>query len=250
MKQKIVIIGATSSIAEHCARLWIAQNTVKELVLVGRNANKLDRIKNDLVIRANGLCDIQCLNGDLISAQSVHSLVQQACSDTCPDLVLIAQGSLPDQTACESDLPSIIEAFNVNAISPCIFAESFVSPMLEAGKGCIAVIGSVAGDRGRKSNYVYGSAKSAVARYVQGLQHRLAFSPVRAVLIKPGPTDTPMTRELKSLGRKLATLDNVAQTIVKGLNTSAELIYAPGKWALIMMIIRHLPKFVFNKINI
>lgn len=250
MKQKIVIIGATSSIAEHCARLWIAQNAAKELILVGRDADKLNRIKCDLDVRANGSCHIQCLSGDLISTESVLSLVQQACAEICPDLVLIAHGSLPDQTACESNLHSIVDAFNVNAISPCIFAEGFVSPMLTAGKGCIAVIGSVAGDRGRKSNYVYGSTKGAVARYLQGLQHRLASSSVRAVLIKPGPTDTPMTRELKSAGRKLASVDAVAQTIVKGLNTSARLIYAPGKWALIMMVIRHLPNFIFNKMNI
>lgn len=112
------------------------------------------------------------------------------------------------------------------------------------------VIGSVAGDRGRRSNYVYGAAKGLVTRYVQGLQHRFAGTAVKAVLVKPGPTDTPMTSHLKQQGSKLAPVEEVAAAIVAGAEHGAAVVYAPKKWAVIMMVIRHLPAAIFNKMNI
>ena len=122
--------------------------------------------------------------------------------------------------------------------------------MEKANHGTIALIGSVAGDRGRKSNYVYGAAKGLVTRYAQGLQHRFAGTGVKVVLIKPGPTDTPMTAHLKNTGAKLASVESVAKLIVDGVEVGKPVVYAPGKWWLIMMIIRHLPAIIFNKINI
>ena len=122
--------------------------------------------------------------------------------------------------------------------------------MEKAGKGTIAVMGSVAGDRGRQSNYVYGAAKGLVTRYAQGLQHRFAGTAVRVVLVKPGPTDTPMTAHLKAQGMKMASVETVAEGIVAAIDAGKPLAYVPGKWALIMMIIRHLPNFVFNKMRI
>jgi len=140
------------------------------------------------------------------------------------------------------------EALAVNGISPVLFAEAFAAHMEKARTGTLALIGSVAGDRGRKSNYVYGAAKGLVTRYVQGLQHRLAGTGVKVVLIKPGPTATPMTAHLPQRG--MASVESVAGLIVKGLREGKPVIYAPPKWAIIMMVIRHLPGFVFNKLDI
>jgi len=122
--------------------------------------------------------------------------------------------------------------------------------MAQASHGTMALIGSVAGDRGRKSNYAYGAAKGMVTRYAQGLQHRFAGTGVRVVLVKPGPTDTPMTAHLKGQGAKLAPVESVAKHIVDGIAAGKPVVYAPGKWWLIMMVIRHLPSFIFNKMNI
>ena len=122
--------------------------------------------------------------------------------------------------------------------------------MEQAQHGTIALIGSVAGDRGRQSNYVYGAAKGMVTRYAQGLQHRFADSAVKVVLIKPGPTDTPMTAHLKGQGAKLAPVESVAKQMVDGIAAGKPVVYAPKKWWLIMMIIRHLPGFIFNKTKI
>ena len=122
--------------------------------------------------------------------------------------------------------------------------------MVTANHGTVAVIGSVAGDRGRKKNYVYGAAKGLVTRYVQGLQHRLAGTNVKVVLIKPGPTDTPMTKLQKEQGVKLAPVEDVASAIVAGIEKGTAVVYTPKKWWLIMLVIRHLPAFIFNKLNI
>jgi short-subunit dehydrogenase len=138
----------------------------------------------------------------------------------------------------------------LNGVSPALFAEAFVRKMLPNNQGTIVVLGSVAGDRGRKSNYVYGAAKGLVTRYMQGLQHRLAGSGVKAVLIKPGPTDTPMTASLKEKGAKLASVDEVAAAILVAVDKGMSVAYVPKKWWVIMMIIRHLPRFIFNKMNI
>ena len=122
--------------------------------------------------------------------------------------------------------------------------------MEKANHGALAIIGSVAGDRGRKTNYAYGAAKALVDRYAQGLQHRLAATQVKVVLVKPGPTDTPMTAHLKGQGARLASVESVAQQIVKAVESGKPVVYAPTKWWLIMTIIRLLPRAIFNKLNI
>ena len=138
----------------------------------------------------------------------------------------------------------------INGISPVLYAEAFAKYMDGTGHGTLALIGSVAGDRGRKSNYVYGAAKGLVTRYAQGLQHRFAGTGVKIVLVKPGPTDTPMTAHLKGQGAKLASVEEVARKIVNAVDRGQAIAYVPGKWQLIMLAIRHLPSFIFNKLNI
>lgn len=249
MINKIVIVGATSSIAEHCTRLWVSEPSIRELVLIGRDKAKLQTIAADLSVR-NTEVHIQVLVGDMLNPRSITDLVDESCNNAVPDLVLIAHGNLPDQESCQKSLLVANEAIQVNAVSPVLFAEGFVERMTQRGSGVVAVIGSVAGDRGRKSNYIYGAAKGLLDRYVQGLQHRLAKSAVSIILVKPGPTDTPMTAEMKTNGLKMASVLSVASDIVKGIAKKQQVIYTPSKWKYIMLIIKHLPRFVFNKMDI
>lgn len=246
--KKIVIVGATSAIAQHCARAWLAAGAT-ELVLLGRDAGRLERVAADLAVRAPQAA-IRTQIADFANPAAIQATVDGIVTAGLPDIVLIAHGSLPDQSVCQSDLEACREALEVNAISPVLYAEAFVQHMARASRGTLAVIGSVAGDRGRKSNYVYGSAKGLVTRYVQGLQHRLAGTGVTVCLIKPGPTDTPMTAHMKGTGAKLAPVEQVAAQIVSAVDSRKAVAYVPGKWAIIMMIIRHLPAFIFNKMNI
>lgn len=248
-KKRIVIIGGTSAIAEHCVRQWLL-NQPAALTLVGRDAQRLERVAADLRVRSPQ-SDIRCVQADFLSPDAIRATVESITQSGRVDIALIAHGSLPDQAECQDDLQACRNALEINGVSPALYAEAFAQKMAKANHGTIALIGSVAGDRGRKSNYVYGAAKGLITRYAQGLQHRLAGTAVKVVLLKPGPTDTPMTAHLKGQGAtKLAPVEEVAQQIAAGIETGKSLIYAPGKWRLIMLVIRHLPAFIFNKMDI
>lgn len=246
--QRILIIGATSAMAQHCTRLW-AEGGAAGFVLVGRDTARLEPVAADIRVRAPQ-ARIDLLAGDFTTPAGVESIVSRAAEGGRIDIALIAHGSLPDQEQCQHDAGARHTALQVNGVSPVMFAEAIVARMARAGFGHLGIIGSVAGDRGRRSNYVYGSAKGMVTRYAQGLQHRLAGSPVRVTLIKPGPTATPMTAQIREGGARMAAVEDVAAAIVKGIDQGRAVVYAPAKWALIMMIIRHLPRFVFNKLDI
>jgi len=245
--RRIVIVGATSSIAEHCARRW-AEQAPTSFVLVARDAGRAERIAADLRVR--GAAQASVLVGAFVGAQAIADTVRRASEAGVPDIVLIAHGTLPDQARCQDALEACEDALLVNGVSPAMFAEGFAAMMFARGAGTLVVVGSVAGDRGRRSNYAYGAAKGLVTRYVQGLQHRSAGTGVRVVLVKPGPTDTPMTAHLRGAGAKLAPVEDVARDIVEGAERGRATVYTPGKWALIMMVIRHLPRIVFDRMNI
>lgn len=246
-RRRIVIVGATSGIATQCARLWVRQPV--DLVLVGRDAAGLERHAADLRVR-NPDADIQTVVADFREAAAIQAAIDAVAASGPLDIVLIAHGALPDQESCQGDIRKAGEALEINALSPVLFAEACARYMAQADRGILALIGSVAGDRGRKSNYVYGAAKSLVASYAEGLQHRFAGSGVSVVLVKPGPTDTPMTAHLKRQGARLAPVDEVARDIVSAIERRRPEVYTPAKWRLIMLVIRLMPRFVFNKLNI
>lgn len=248
-RRRIVVIGATSAIAEHCVRLWL-QAGPADMVLIGRNETKLHRVAADLAVRSPA-SGIECIAMNFLDESAIYDTVAATCVPHAPDLVLIAHGSLPDQAECQSDLTFCRDALEINGVSPVLFAEAFVTHLQSAG-GIIVVVGSVAGDRGRQSNYVYGAAKGLVTRYVQGLQHRLALngSALKVILVKPGPTATPMTAYLTAQGQAMAHVEDVAQAIVNGAAKAKPVIYAPGKWWLIMMVVRHLPRFILHRLSL
>nr|VFJ67912.1 MAG: hypothetical protein BECKFW1821C_GA0114237_101318 [Candidatus Kentron sp. FW] len=246
--RKIVIIGATSAIAEQCARLWVVEEP-SEMILVGRDQEKTEILACDLRVRAP-CTTVTSVKADFHDPMKIQQLADEINETGSVALVLIAHGSLPGQQQCQNQLDACRDALEINGVSPVLFAEAFAGHMEKANRGTLAIIGSVAGDRGRKSNYVYGAAKGLVARYAQGLQHRLAKTRVKVVLIKPGPTDTPMTALMKREGARLASAEAVAKCIVDGVAEGKSVVYAPGKWALIMMVVRHIPIFLFKKMDI
>lgn len=247
-RRRILIVGATSALAERCARLWLEQGP-SDFVLVGRDAARLERVAMDLRVRG---ADVRVLAVDMQDPQAIRTLVDGVFDAGPVDVALVAHGLLPDQEACQGDLSRCCEALMVNGVSPALFAEAIAGRMECAGQGRLGLVGSVAGDRGRKSNYAYGAGKGLLTRYAQGLQHRLAGSGVTVTLILPGPTATPMTAHL--LGAKsappLADAGEVARLMVDSIGRGSSVCYAPAKWALIMLILRHLPRDLFNKLNI
>lgn len=247
-KRKIVIIGATSAIAERCARLWVQAGPV-DLTLVGRDPGRVARVAGDLQVRSPQ-SDIRGVQADFLDPLAIRATVDGIARHGPVDIVLIAHGSLPAQPVCQEDLVACRKALEINGVSPVLFAEAFVSHMALHDQGSLALIGSVAGDRGRRSNYVYGAAKGLIARYAQGLQHRFAGTGVRVVLIEPGPTETPMTAHLKAQGARLADMQEVARQAVAAIEAGKALAYVPGRWRWIMLVIRHLPRAVFNRMKI
>ncbi len=246
--KKIVVVGATSAIAEHCARLWVA-GAAAQLTLVARDVAKAERIAADLRVR-NPAATIDVTTTSFVDPVAIAALAQSLSASRPPDIVLVAHGSLPDQARCEADIAACDDALIVNGVSPVLFAEAFANRMAPAGRGSLVLIGSVAGDRGRKSNYVYGAAKGMMERYAEGLQHRFAATGLRITLVKPGPTDTPMTAHLKAAGTSLADVADVAKRIVGAADAGRAVVYAPAKWRVIMTVIRLLPRAVFHRMNI
>jgi short-subunit dehydrogenase len=247
---KIVLIGATSAIAGHCARLLV-QDRVAEVILAGRDRRRLERVAADLQVRSPASA-FRAVQVDFLRTDAIRETVEDVAAGRPVDLALIAHGNLPEQADCQENLAVARETLEVNGISPALYAEAFAARFAAADHGTLVIIGSVAGDRGRKSNYVYGAAKGLLARYAQGLQHRFAGTGVRVILVKPGPTDTPMTARMKAEGQGagLAPVEEVARQIVRAIDRGTPVVYVPGKWRLVMAILRHLPGFIFNRLDI
>lgn len=248
----VLVIGATSAIAEHCARRW-CEDGASSITLIGRDAAKLQRVQLDLQARYPSVSLFVRHCPDFLNERSVDESLDEVFATTPPAIVLIAHGDLPDQAACQVNSSALRRAVEINGVSPLLWLEGVVHRLeqRDAG-GSVAVIGSVAGDRGRQSNYVYGAAKGLLDRYAEGIQHRLALSrsKVRVSIIKPGPTATPMTAHLQAQGQKMATAEAVAQRVVVGMRNAKPTVYAPAKWRWIMLVIRYLPRFVFHRLKI
>lgn len=243
----MVVIGATSAIAEHCCRLWVRDDSV-ELILVARNGARAEQIADDLR-GLNAQAEISVETIDFLSAPAIAAAVARWTAGRPLDRALIAHGVLSPQQSCQDDLDQTRQSIEVNGLSPVLFAEALAGAMGRAGRGTLGLIGSIAGDRGRRANYVYGASKALIDRYAQGLRHRFAGSHVRIVLIKPGPTDTPMAAPYKAQGRRLAPVEEVARGTVEAMRRGTPVAYLPWRWKFIMLVARALPDFVFNRIN-
>jgi decaprenylphospho-beta-D-erythro-pentofuranosid-2-ulose 2-reductase len=244
--KKIIIIGATSAIAEHCARIWA--NRGDALYLVARNEDRLATIAADLNVRGAGSTATYALDlNDLHLHVAMLDAAEVALDGI--DTVLIAHGTLSDQKACEQSVEETLEEIKTNALST-ISLLTLIANRFEAKRaGTIAVISSVAGDRGRASNYVYGSSKAMVTAFTSGLRQRLYKSTVAVVTIKPGFVDTPMTAEFKK-GLLWAKPAAVAEKIVQAIDKRKNEVYVPAFWWAIMVIIKNIQEFIFKRINL
>ncbi len=248
MTQRIVILGATSAIAEAAARRWAGEGA--SLLLTARSAGRLDAVAADL--RARGAARVETAALDLAAAADHRDLLGEWADRLGGlDIVLLAYGTLGDQTAHQVDPAAAATLIATNFTSAAAWCEAAAARFAAAGRGTLLVIGSVAGDRGRRSNYLYGATKAGLGVLVQGIAHRLAPLGARAVLIKPGFVDTPMTAHVPNRGGPLwASADKVAAIIVAAGKRGGPVVYAPGLWALIMAAVRNTPAPVFNKINL
>jgi short-subunit dehydrogenase len=245
---KVIVLGATSAIAEATARLYAKEGA--ELLLVARREQRLAAIAADLVLR--GAARVEIAACDLADAEAARgSLASFVATFGGVDHVLIAYGILGDQAASERDLAAAGANFSVNFTSAACWALAAAECLERQGHGSLVVLGSVAGDRGRRANFIYGAAKSGLATLVEGISHRFAASGPRAVIVKPGPVITPMTESFADRkGLLWATPDTVAAIVRRAGDRGGPVVYAPWFWRWIMLVIRLLPARVFNRLNI
>ncbi len=243
----VVIFGATSAIALGAARRWAEKGWA--LCLVGRDSDKLGVVADDLRVRGATRCGI--VVGELADTQA-HAELWQRCQAEFSqpiDTVLVAYGSLPDHESVIHDPAATCAAIQVNMVSVISLLTRIADTFEVAEQGTIAVITSVAGDRGRQSNYVYGAAKGGLAIFLAGLRNRLAARGVHVVTIKPGFVDTPMTAHLKK-GPLFASSDDVGAGIVRAVEAGRDEVYLPWFWWPIMAIIRAIPECVFKRLKL
>lgn len=241
---RIAIFGATSAIAAAVARLYAADGGA--FFLVGRNETRLNAVADDL--KARGAAAVTVAVADLNDFDRHGALAAEA--ETAlggVDVALLAQGALPDQKACEADAALMQAELTTNFVAPAALLTALAPIFERQGRGSIGVIGSVAGDRGRQSNYVYGSAKGGLGVFVQGLRHRLGRSNVGVTLIKPGFVDTPMTAGLAKGGPLWATPERVAADIRRAVDAGQATLYTPWFWRYILLIIKLLPDAIFAR---
>lgn len=246
---RVVIFGATSAIAEHAAR-QLVQNGAS-IYCIGRNIDKLDRIIADLKVRAGSEQIIQGISADLTDIDQHTTLIEQASEALGGlDAALIAHGTLPDQKACEADVALTLQEIQTNALSVVSLLSLLANRFEAQGKGVIAAISSVAGDRGRQSNYVYGAAKGMVSLFMQGLRNRLTKKGVSVVTIKPGFVDSPMTADFDKSGPLWAKPEIIAKGIVNAMQKGKGDVYLPRFWWGIMQIIKHIPEAIFKRLSL
>lgn len=242
MTKRVIILGALSAVAVATARLYAAQGAA--LTLVARDAGELALLAADLQVRGARSATPEVL--DLAQSDPSVLATWVEALGGC-DLVLIAYGTLTDQARAETDLAYGRDQLGTNFVSAAGWAMAAAAVLEAQGHGALVVLGSVAGDRGRRSNYVYGAAKAGLGVLVQGLAHRLAGSGARAVLIKPGFIDTPMTAHLAKSRPLWSKPEVIARVIAKAADAGGPILYAPGYWRLILGVIRAVPAAIFHR---
>jgi decaprenylphospho-beta-D-erythro-pentofuranosid-2-ulose 2-reductase len=250
--KRYLVIGATSAIARACCRQWLAEQSGPDgepvdFFLAGRSQKKLEQTAADL--KGRGARNAAFHVFDVTDVESQAEMLQEAWRALGHfDVALIAHGTLPDQQACERDPVLALQEFAINGTSSIMLLTRLADIMERQGKGTVAVITSVAGDRGRPSNYLYGSAKAAVSTFCEGLRARLFRAGVSVLDIRPGFVDTPMTAELDLPRVLVATPETVAKRITAGIARKRGVIYAPAFWWWILAVIRSIPGPLFKRL--
>jgi len=244
--QRILVLGATSSIAQAACRIWAARGA--SLFLVARGAEKLAVVAAEL--RTRGAARVQTQLADLDDTSRHPELLERATEALGGlDVACLAHGVLGDQPSAEGDFAAAAGILQTNFISAVSLLTWLGNYCAGRRAGVLAVLSSVAGDRGRKSNYVYGASKAGLSAFLEGLRNRLDREGVTVLAIKPGPVKTPMTAGMAGSG-KFADPGKVAASIVKAIDARQDVLYVPAKWGPIMFVIRHIPEFIFKKLNL
>ena len=244
--QRILVFGASSAICHEVLKLYAVEGS--SFYLVARNADKLAAIGDDLIVRGGTIGGTACYDfGDWEQHEKTVSEGRVCLGEI--DLAIVAHGSLPDQGECEVSGAAVKACMDDNFTSAAVIIQACAQHLSLQGRGTLAVLSSVAGDRGRKSNYTYGAAKAGIDALLQGLQGRFSGSGVKVVNIKPGMVKSPMTAQMKH-GALWSEPEAIAPRIHKAITRGRAVCYVPGYWRLIMLIIRGLPTGILARLPI
>ena len=243
----VMIVGATSAIARALAREYAAAG--EDVVLAGRDAEELESLAADLRVR-HGI-RAEAVPFDALAFDTHEAVVERVFADSAraPEGVVVALGYLGDQARAQHDPIEARRILDTN-FTACVSLLNAVANRLEArGSGFICVLSSVAGDRGRQSNYLYGAAKGGLSVYLQGLRNRLFHRGVRVVTVKPGFVDTRMTFGKPGLFL-VAPPEKVARGIRRAIRRGRSTVYVPGFWGALMLVIRSIPEPLFKRLRL
>jgi decaprenylphospho-beta-D-erythro-pentofuranosid-2-ulose 2-reductase len=243
---RIFVFGANSAICQAVLRLYAKEGA--SFFLVARDQEKLAATSADLVARGGVVGGTASYDfNDWQQHEPCLSQGREALGEI--DIAIVAHGTLPEQSDCETSSAAVKACMDNNFTSVAIIAQALAQQLSMQGRGTLAVVSSVAGDRGRKSNYAYGAAKAGIDALLQGLQGRFSGSPVKVVNIKPGMVVSPMTSEMQH-GLIWATPEAIAPAIHGAITRGRRVCYVPGYWRLIMLVIRCLPTTVLARLPI
>jgi short-subunit dehydrogenase len=247
MTRRILILGATSAIAQAYARRRAIEGAA--LVLIARHQDRLATVANDLLAR--GAVAAEAIVLDLAAMDEIERSAQMIRS-RFPDAheIVICYGALGDQSACERDIGHARSILDTNFTSAALWTLALLAERNPKTPLSVVVIGSVAGDRGRAGNFVYGAAKGGLDVFLEGLRQKYDGSEIRIITVKPGWVDSPMTAHLVKRGPLWSSPDRVAFDIHRAVERGRRVVYSPPYWRAIMIVISHLPWFMFKRLKL
>jgi short-subunit dehydrogenase len=248
MSENIVIVGATSGIAKAlCTRLMQQGDN---LVLAGRNLDELNRQAADLKVRFGR--DVFVETFDAADYERYAPFWANCAAHFAGGAsgIVVCHGFLADQQEAQRSTALLRQSLEVNFVSAAALMEIAAAYFEERKRGFIAAISSVAGDRGRQSNYLYGSAKAGLSAYLQGLRNRLQPSGVPVLTIKPGFVATRMTfGRVNPNSPLVGSPERVARDITRAIRRRKNVLYTPRIWRLIMWVVRSIPEAIFKRLK-
>ena len=244
--KRILVLGATSGIAESCVRLWATRGD--SVFLIGRSADRVAAVAADA--RTRGAAFVGSAVANLDDTAAHPELLAQAINALGGlDIAFVALGVLGEQPRAEKSFADAGQIIHTNFVAPVSLLTWLANYMAQRHAGTLAVLSSVAGERGRKSNYVYGSSKAGLTAFVDGLRNRIDREGVHVMTIKPGPVKTAMTEGMPG-SQKFADVEKVGGVLVRAVDLGTDVVYVPGIWAVIMAVIRIIPERIFKKMNL
>lgn len=243
----LLVLGATSGIAQAYLRYVASKHPDHSYILVGRNAEKLDIVRKDISGRSLG--NVRAITAEIGIPEAIASTMAKIVeAGGVIDECLIAYGALGEQQVLQRDLVATEALFTTNFVSAGLWLEAIAALFEKQNSGHVVAIASVAGDRGRQSNYLYGATKAGLERICEGMAHRFSSAKdIHVTCIKPGLVDTPMTEQLSPSGPLWSNPETVARDIYRAIQRKRTRIYTPWFWRAILLVVRALPVPMFHR---